>query len=48
MFEKHHKELVDNAKMEIAKNFLANGVDVETVAKSTGLTIDDVLRLKSQ
>ena len=31
--------------LEIAKNLKANGVDVDTIAKSTGLTVDDVLRL---
>jgi predicted transposase/invertase (TIGR01784 family) len=32
-------------KTEIAKNLIANGVGVDTVAKSTGLTVDEVLRL---
>ena len=31
--------------LAIAKNLKANGVDVDTIAKSTGLTVDDVLRL---
>jgi predicted transposase/invertase (TIGR01784 family) len=35
------------AKLEAAKNLLANGVDVDTVAKSLGLTVDEVLRLKT-
>jgi predicted transposase/invertase (TIGR01784 family) len=33
------------AKLEAARNFLANGVNAEIVAKSLGLTIDEVLRL---
>jgi hypothetical protein len=31
--------------LEIAKNLRASGVDVDTIAKSTGLTVDDILRL---
>jgi hypothetical protein len=34
--------------LEIAKNLLDNGMDVDTTAKLTGLTIDDVLHLKSR
>jgi hypothetical protein len=46
MFEEHDKELVEQSKLEAAKNLLANGVDADTVAKSLGLIIDDVLRLQ--
>ncbi|MCL2218911.1 MAG: hypothetical protein FWC23_01445 [Chitinispirillia bacterium] len=31
--------------LEIAKNFKDNGVDVDTIARSTGLTVDDIQRL---
>jgi predicted transposase/invertase (TIGR01784 family) len=33
------------AKLEAARNFLANGVNADIVAKSLGLTVDEVLRL---
>jgi len=32
-------------KREIAKKLRVNGVDVDTIAKSTGLTVDDILKL---
>jgi hypothetical protein len=33
------------AKLDAARNLLANGVDVDTIAKSLGITVDEVLRL---
>jgi predicted transposase/invertase (TIGR01784 family) len=33
-------------KKEIAKNLLAQGLDVNAIAKATDLTVDDILRLK--
>jgi len=33
---------------EIARNMLAKGMDVETIASITGLFIDDVLRLQGE
>jgi predicted transposase/invertase (TIGR01784 family) len=33
------------AKIEAARNFLANGVGADIVAKSLGLTVDEVLRM---
>ncbi|MCL2183925.1 MAG: hypothetical protein FWB85_10710, partial [Chitinispirillia bacterium] len=31
--------------LEIAKSLKINGVDVDTIARSTGLTVDEVLKL---
>jgi len=33
---------------EIARNMIAMGIDADTIAKATGLFIDDVLRLQSE
>jgi predicted transposase/invertase (TIGR01784 family) len=33
------------AKLEAAKNFKENGVDIEIIAKSTGLTIEEISEL---
>jgi len=47
-----HREMaaIDNAKrqnkLEIAKSLRDGGMGVDDVAKHTGLTIDDVLRLQ--
>ena len=35
-------------RKEIARNMLAKGMDVETIASITGLFIDDVLRLQGE
>jgi len=32
-------------KLEIAKNLRASGMGVDDIAKATGLTVDDILRL---
>ena len=33
------------AKLEAAKNFKENGVDIEIISKSTGLTIEEINKL---
>jgi hypothetical protein len=49
MFEEHDKELLSEGerkeKERIARAMLDRGDDKEEVARITGLTIDDVLRL---
>ena len=42
---KEAREVEKRKALAIAKNLKANGVDVDTIAKSTDLTVDDVLRL---
>jgi DNA repair protein RadC len=35
-------------KLEIARQLKANGVDVETIANSTGLTVEEVKKLRKR
>jgi predicted transposase YdaD len=52
MLEERDKDIAEQSKLEekerIARVMLACGEDADKVAKVTGLTIDDVLRLQSE
>lgn len=37
----------NNAKKEIARNLLANGLELEFVAKNTGMTLSDIKKIKA-
>lgn len=41
------KELIFEAKLEIARNLLADGIDVKIIAKSMGLKVEEIEKLKS-
>ena len=45
MVEDREDEIETRKALKIARSLKANGVDVDTIAKSTGLTVDDVLKL---
>lgn len=46
--ERGRKEGLQQGKIENAKNFLLLGVDIETIAKGTGLSIEDIEILKNK
>ncbi len=43
--ERGREEGKEFEKLEIAKNLLGMGVEVETIAKSTGLTLEQIKKL---
>jgi predicted transposase YdaD len=45
MLEDREYELKKQGVLEVARRMRAEGIDVDTVARLTKLTVDDVLRL---
>ena len=45
MLEDREYELKKQGVLEVAKKMRAEGIDVDTVARLTDLTVDDVLKL---
>ena len=39
---------INDTKIEVAKNFLANGINIELISECTGLSIDKIKNLKRE
>jgi len=46
--KKGEKRGETKAKIEIAKNLLNAGIDIETISKTTGLSIEEIHKLKEK
>ncbi len=47
-FAKGKKSGISKAKKETAKNFLKLGVDIETISRATGLSKEELEKLKNE
>ncbi len=46
--EKGMEKGIEKGKIEVARNLLKNGVDIEIIIKSTGLTKEEIKLLKDE
>ena len=47
-FQEGKIEGCNDTKIEVAKNFLANGINIELISECTGLSIDKIKNLKRE
>ena len=48
LFNKGMEQGINSRKIEIVKNLLQNGVDIETIIKSTGLSKEEIDNLSKR